>query len=241
MVDAIVLSYGDCLLRVRDMTLLKSPNWLNDALIGFAFDFLFNQISHDFRSSICMIAPEVTQFIKLSSSGDGGEDIPLELFLEPLKLEEKNFVFLAINDQEDSESAGGNHWSLLVYARNIDAFVHFDSASYNRSDADRVARKVAPFLSSSNSFSSPRFIESSLAAKQTNSFDCGMFLITHAETILERLTPSSRCSSASSSSASTISSECDVSALDLKALVRQSDMETNREKWQERIKKLSTS
>lgn len=215
-----MLSYGDCLIRVRDVALLKSPNWLNDALIGFAFEFLFNQISHDFRSSVCMIAPEVTQFIKLSSSGEGDEEIPLEIFLEPLRLEEKKFVFLAINDQDDSESAGGNHWSLLVYARNISAFVHFDSASYNRSDADRVAKKVATYLDSSSS----SFFESSLAAKQENSYDCGMFLISHAETILDQLTTSPNS---------------DLSTLDLKDLIRQRDMEINRGKWQDRIEKLT--
>ena len=64
-----------------------------------------------------MIAPEVTQFIKLSACGDEEGGVPLEIFLEPLKLEEKDFVFLAINDQDDSESAGGNHWSLLVFSR----------------------------------------------------------------------------------------------------------------------------
>ena len=63
-----------------------------------------------------MISPEVTQFIKLAASG-GDDALPLEIFLSPLGLQEKRFVFLAINDQEDSEAAGGSHWSLLAYAR----------------------------------------------------------------------------------------------------------------------------
>jgi len=217
-----VLSYGDCLLRTRDVALLKSPNWLNDALIGFAFEFLFNQLSHDLRSSVCMIAPEVTQFIKLSASGDEEGGLPLEIFLEPLKLEEKDFVFLAINDQDDSESAGGNHWSLLVFSRSNNAFVHFDSASYNRSDADRVAKKVAPFVKCS---SSPRFVESSRAAKQRNGFDCGMFLIRHAEVILDCIR----------------TGNCDLSNINLIDPVNRPDMNSNRGKWKDRILELAKS
>ena len=105
-------------------------------------------------------------------------------------------------------------------SRNISAFVHFDSASYNRSDADRVAKKVATYLDSSSS----SFFESSLAAKQENSYDCGMFLISHAETILDQLTTSPNS---------------DLSTLDLKDLIRQRDMEINRGKWQDRIEKLT--
>ena len=31
--DDKLLSYGDCLLRVRDVALLTGPHWLNDAVM----------------------------------------------------------------------------------------------------------------------------------------------------------------------------------------------------------------
>jgi len=202
--ESVVLSYGDCLLRSRDVELLQPPNWLNDALIGFAFEYLFNQLTDDLRDAVAMISPEVTQFIKLAAPGaddaasgaDDNESLPLEIFLSPLGLQEKRFVFLAINNNNDSDAAGGSHWSLLAYARPSDSFVHFDSASSNHCDACRVAEKLHPFLhspnsssfsSSSSSSSSRRVVESPSAAKQTNGFDCGMFVIFHLERIVDAL------------------------------------------------------
>ena len=38
--DDKVLSYGDCLLRVRDVALLTGPHWLNDAVMSFFFEYL---------------------------------------------------------------------------------------------------------------------------------------------------------------------------------------------------------
>lgn len=192
--DKIVLSYGDCLLRTRDVNLLKPPNWLNDALIGFAFEYLFNQLTDDLKEAVALISPEVTHFIKLSTSPDDDNDdevsIPLEMFLEPLLLETKRFVLMAINDQTDSDAPGGTHWSLLVYARSADVFVHFDSASSNSADASRVAERVSPFLRSRSpmsSSSSVRVIDSPNALKQSNGFDCGMFVICHAERLIDAL------------------------------------------------------
>ena len=34
----IVLSYGDCLLRESDLRLLDRGGWINDKIIGFAFE-----------------------------------------------------------------------------------------------------------------------------------------------------------------------------------------------------------
>ncbi len=38
--DDKVLSYGDCLLRVRDVALLTGPHWLNDNVMSFFFEYL---------------------------------------------------------------------------------------------------------------------------------------------------------------------------------------------------------
>ncbi|PNI37527.1 SENP8 isoform 2, partial [Pan troglodytes] len=36
--DPVVLSYMDSLLRQSDVSLLDPPSWLNDHIIGFAFE-----------------------------------------------------------------------------------------------------------------------------------------------------------------------------------------------------------
>jgi len=148
--DKVILSYGDSLLRSRDVGLLQPPNWLNDAIIGFAFEVFANKLPDHLRDAVTFISPEVTQFIKLHRDDDEGDGIPLEIFLEPLGLEKKQFVFLAINDQLDLESPGGSHWSLLIYSRPANSFVHFDSASSNNFNASLVASKATPIPSSTH-------------------------------------------------------------------------------------------
>ena len=39
MSDPVILSYFDSLLRQSDIALLEKPNWLNDKIIGFAFQY----------------------------------------------------------------------------------------------------------------------------------------------------------------------------------------------------------
>ena len=83
--------------------------------------------------------------------------------------------------------------TLYSPARSADTFVHFDSASSNHRDASRVANRVYPFLGSLSSLSSlssssvPRVIESQHAVKQSNGYDCGMFLISHAQCLVDAL------------------------------------------------------
>ena len=36
--DTVVLSFGDSLLLKSDLELLAEPNWVNDKLIGFAYE-----------------------------------------------------------------------------------------------------------------------------------------------------------------------------------------------------------
>jgi len=177
--DTIALNYYDSLLRQSDVALLNVGQWLNDRLIGFAFEYFQNDVFSALADHVVFISPEVTQFIKLS----GAEELPI--FLEPLNLPSKDLVFLAVNDQEDMERAGGSHWSLLVYSRKLDACVHYDSASSNEHTARKLAKKISMFVNNTGS-TSVKFIEGSLS-QQTNSSDCGVYTVAVAELICEKV------------------------------------------------------
>ncbi|KAI4382341.1 hypothetical protein MLD38_008317 [Melastoma candidum] len=50
-------------------------------------------------------------------------------FVEPLKLHSRNLVIFPVNNNDDVKLAeGGSHWSLLVFERNANMFVHHDSS-----------------------------------------------------------------------------------------------------------------
>ena len=174
MPDKVVVSLGDSLLRESDVKLLQGPHWLNDNIIGFYFEYLHE---HKFESSskICFISPEVSQFLKLASSAE------LPVFLEPLALEDKETILLAVNNASDPSQPGGSHWSLLIFSRQALEFFHLDSSQgMNDSDARMLAKHVHGFLA--KKIPTLQFSFSQLTVPtQTNGYDCGIHLLSHAE------------------------------------------------------------
>ncbi|KAF7241495.1 Sentrin-specific protease 8 [Varanus komodoensis] len=174
--DPVVLSYMDSLLRQSDVLLLDPPCWLNDCIIGFAFEYFANDQFRDFTDQVCFIGPEVAQFIKCTTSQE-----ELAIFLEPLNLPHRKIVFLVINDNSN-QAAGGTHWSLLVYFQDKNCFAHYDSQSRsNSAHARRVAGKLEAFLSKRGKVA---FVEEKAPAQQ-NSYDCGMYVICNTEALCQ--------------------------------------------------------
>jgi len=180
MAEDIALNFHDSLLRRSDVALLKEGCWLNDQLIGFAFEYFQHKLYPSLDKKVVFISPEVTQFIKMSSEDE------LPIFLEPLDLSSKDIIFLALNDSETIDAAGsGSHWSLLVFCRHLNACAHFDSAnSYNYSAARKLTKKLGLFVKTDNT--SVNFMEGFIS-QQTNGSDCGVYTITAAENICKYL------------------------------------------------------
>lgn len=175
--DPVVLSYRDSLLRRSDVSLLEGPHWLNDQVIGFAFEYFCLDRFRALGEAIIFISPEVTQFIKCASCPE-----ELALFLEPLALPSRRWVFLAVNDNSN-QMAGGSHWSLLLYHHSSNHFAHYDSQNGSNSlHARRIAAKLEPFLGASRK---ALFMEEPCPPQQ-NSYDCGMYVICIAEALCEK-------------------------------------------------------
>ncbi|KAM9410293.1 LOW QUALITY PROTEIN: sentrin-specific protease 8 [Pholidichthys leucotaenia] len=173
--DPVVLSYQDSLLRRSDVSLLEGPYWLNDQ-VRFAFEYFAADRFRLLGQAVIFISPEVTQFIKCASCPD-----ELALFLEPLDLPSRHWVFLAVNDNSN-QSAGGSHWSLLLYHHNSNHFAHYAlSNGSNSGHARRIANKLEPFLGRRKAL----FVRSP-ARLQQNSYDCGMYVICITEALCEK-------------------------------------------------------
>ncbi|XP_016330844.1 sentrin-specific protease 8-like isoform X1 [Sinocyclocheilus anshuiensis] len=174
--DPVVLSYQDSLLRRSDVALLNGPHWLNDQVIGFAFEYFATERFKSLGEKVCFISPEVAQFIKYASCQE-----ELAIFLEPLSLASCRCVFLAVNDNSN-QSAGGSHWSLLLYRRDTNQFSHYDSQSGSNSlNARRIAAKLEAFVGTG---AKVPFVEEQSPSQQ-NSYDCGMYVICNAEALCE--------------------------------------------------------
>ncbi|XP_053321007.1 sentrin-specific protease 8 [Spea bombifrons] len=174
MMEKILLSYGDSLLRSSDVALLDPPHWLNDNIIGFIFEFLASNQDPSISQRVAFLSPEVSQFVKCCE-----RDAPD--FLQPLDLPSKDLILLPVNDNTGSE-AGGTHWSLLAYVRHIPIFLHYDSApGTNAPHARLMARNLRTLLNGCDSYREEH------SPSQHNSYDCGMYVVCVTEALCEQI------------------------------------------------------
>ncbi|XP_054267421.1 sentrin-specific protease 8-like [Macrosteles quadrilineatus] len=174
--DVVVFSYYDCIIRESDLKILQSNGWLNDAIISFYFVYLEQELFRN-HNELLFIGPEVTQCLKESPSSE------IPIFLDPLEAQHKDFIFMAVNDS--GKSAGGSHWSLLVYNRLENKFYHLDSSSHtNYQPALKLARNVGNYFSPSSEVN----LEEMTSLQQDNSYDCGIYLICNLENLAHHVT-----------------------------------------------------
>ncbi|XP_069696681.1 sentrin-specific protease 8 [Periplaneta americana] len=173
--NPVVLSFHETLLRKSDIELLDGPHWLNDNIISFYFEYL-EKIAYKDEDKFLFISPDVTQCLKVSPSDD------LSVFLDPLQVKNRHFIFLALNDCEKVDSPGGTHWSLMVYSKPEDTFFHFDSSSgSNFKQAWKLASNLFKYLSK---YGKGDFQEED-SLQQANGYDCGIHLLCNVDLIAD--------------------------------------------------------
>lgn len=175
--DPVVLSYENSLLRKSDVYLLDAPNWLNDNIIAFWFEYLENAAFKDYKDMFGFVCPQTVQYLKFVSMED------VKSTIEGLELHKKQYVFFPVNDCRAQTVPGGTHWSLLVYNAQANVFQHYDSlsSSHNLSVAESLAKVLAVFLQDSTQFLHQPIIEEMVCTSQSNTYDCGIHVICNTE------------------------------------------------------------
>ncbi|OQV18377.1 putative Sentrin-specific protease 8 [Hypsibius exemplaris] len=171
--NEVVLSFFDTLIYGRDLELLNGNHWLNDQIIGFYNEYLEKFAYADQRTDIALVHPDVV-FACLSVDATSAAEITKDL-----KLSEKKYVFMPVNNNGNVQEAGGTHWSLLVYHRPENSFFHFDSWSENNlPNARDLAGVMGAALGVSDK---PAFAQRRDVPQQHNGFDCGMYVMCFSE------------------------------------------------------------
>ena len=166
--DEIILSYFDSLIKRSDFNLLNDNNWLNDSIIGVFYDFFENELfANECKEHLfAFVNPSTVQLLKMLSY-----DEAVSTIIEPLELNKKQFVFLPINDNQEN-TAGGSHWSLLVLSAPQSTYIHYDSYSpANNRTANQFIVKFKSY------FKIDLLMTDSEFPQQTNTCDCGVYLI----------------------------------------------------------------
>jgi len=179
--NKIVVTYGDTTLHQSDVDLLEGDNWVNDNIIAFYFEWLTNERFKEFKEIILFMDPST---IFLTENSEDPEE--LKTCLVALNLDTKARVFMPINNHTTTETAGGTHWALLVYEREHDRFVYYDSYYSEIIEAARLAAfKIYPLLGVEDykEGNVPK-ITLGECPKQINGYDCGLYVASFAELLL---------------------------------------------------------
>ncbi|XP_041781416.1 sentrin-specific protease 8 [Anopheles merus] len=179
--DEVALSYHESCLRLSDVDLLKGPYWLNDQIISFYFEYLEKHIFEN-EHDLLFVSPEVTQCIRMVAQDEVG------IFLEPLRAQQRAFVFFALNDNQAADRAGGSHWSLLVFSRPEQAFYHFDSS---RNANAEYARQLVAVLK--RALHCPdALLRTGDCLQQSNGYDCGVHVLCTVDAVAQQIRKSGR-------------------------------------------------
>ena len=166
--DPVHLGYGDSVLRLSDLAILRSNQWLNDRIIGFYCEYC--QLDKYKDTGICFIGPEVTQCLKLMDFQE------LSFILDPLDLNSKKMLLFPLNNNQDPGAAGGSHWSLLGFSMKTKTFHHLDSSQgFNESEARTFSLKLSKY------FQCPPQLNRVSVSQQSNGYDCGIHCLVNID------------------------------------------------------------
>lgn len=116
--------------------------------------------------------PQVTQCVKVMPSAE------ISVFLGPLDSGTRDFIFFALNDNEQTEVSGGTHWSLLVFSYPERKVFHFDSSrGTNRNQAAELGNKILKYfgVQAFDAILEPHCLQ------QNNGYDCGVHVLSQCE------------------------------------------------------------
>ncbi|XP_020579626.1 NEDD8-specific protease 1 [Phalaenopsis equestris] len=171
-----ILSYGDVVLRRSDLEILRSPFFINDRLIEFYFTHLSS--SHPSAATrkgrLLLVPPSISFWLSNCPNTPSRTEVAT-----PLGLQGRDLVLFTVNNNDDLTMAeGGSHWSLLVYERGDNVFVHHDSCNgMNNHHARHMYDAVKSFFGGDTRFMVWR------TPQQRNGYDCGVYVMAVARVI----------------------------------------------------------
>ena len=180
MSDEKILSVKSCTVKKSDIATLSPHTYLNDLIIMFYYEMIEGKYP---SKDITLLEPAVSMSIILNANdGNDLEDIKECIFL-PLEFDKKKFIFAPINDNTTIQyTCSGTHWTLIVVDVDNNLLYYLDSIKGNVSNAHTFHDRIEKLFGKKF-----EFIHALKKQYQTNSYDCGMFLLGFTEVLIKYL------------------------------------------------------
>ena len=178
MSDEVILSTKNCSVTKEDIETLSPHTYLNDLIISFYYEIIQDRYPSE---DITLLDPAVSMSIILDPNDNNDlEDIKECIFL-PLELNKKKFIFAPINDNTKIQyTCSGSHWTLNVVDVDNSTIYYLDSTNGNVSNAHTSHRRFEKLFGKKF-----EFVHGLEIQYQTNSYDCGMFLLGFTELVMK--------------------------------------------------------
>ena len=178
MSDEVILSTKNCSVTKEDIETLSPHTYLNDLIISFYYEIIQDKYPSE---DITLLDPAVSMSIILDPNDNNDlEDIKECIFL-PLELNKKKFIFAPINDNTKIQyTCSGSHWTLNVVDVDNSTIYYLDSTNGNVSNAHTSHKRFEKLFGKKF-----EFVHGLEIQYQTNSYDCGMFLLGFTELVMK--------------------------------------------------------
>lgn len=165
------------MLSESDLELLKPGQWLNDAVLGCAFEYLTHGHPRTAVPHLVFLSPAMVHLAR-AVPADSLRDVLGEL-CNALAGCAAAFFPLSDASVKETEANAGTHWTLLAFVRD-GGFFHLDSLG---GDVPRAAKDLAAALAPLASADAK--VQARSCPRQENSTDCGLHVALNAERLAE--------------------------------------------------------
>ena len=177
--EEIILSTQNCSIKQSDIDTLSPHTYVNDLIISFYYEIIQEKY---LSKLITLLDPAVSMSIILdvNNDEDNFRDIRNCIFT-PLELDKKKFIFAPINDNKKIQyTCSGTHWTLNVIDVENNLIYYLDSTLGDVSNAHTFHEKIEKLFGKKF-----KFIYGLKKQYQSNSYDCGMFLLGFSEILMK--------------------------------------------------------
>ena len=177
--EEIILSTQNCSIKKSDIDTLSPYTYVNDLIISFYYEIIQDKFP---SKLITLLDPAVSMSIILDINDDEDnlEDLKNCIF-KPLELDKKKFIFAPVNDNKKIQyTCSGSHWTLNVVDVENNLIYYLDSTLGDVSNAHTFHNKIEKLFGKKF-----EFIFGLKKHYQSNSYDCGMFLLGFSELLMK--------------------------------------------------------